>query len=116
MNKQIEEIARDIVLFNFNGYVDATMTAEILYEKGYRKQSDWISVADSRKPRNLQQCFIAYVYADSNMIFYGEARYHAFEGNGLVDRPHFSNEGVDGMTVKYWMPIPRFPEMKGGAE
>lgn len=93
-----------------------TILAEHLYNAGYRKQSEWISVADSRKPHNLQKCFIAFVFGDSDMIFYGEARYHAFEGNGLVDRSHFSNEGVEGMTVKYWMPIPRFPEMKGGAE
>ena len=80
------------------------------------RQSEWISVEENRKPRDRQQCFIAYVFGDSDMIFYGEARYHAFEGNGIVDRPHFSNEGVEGMTVKYWMPIPRFLEMKGGAE
>lgn len=76
-------------------------------------RSEWVNVEDStNKPRHLQECFIAYVFGDSEMIFYGSARYHAFEGNGLVEGPHFSNEGVEGMKVKYWMPIPKITKMK----
>jgi hypothetical protein len=43
------------------------------------------------------------------MRFYGEAMFHPEGGNGFVDRPHFSNEGVDGMYVTHWMKIPKLP-------
>ena len=72
--------------------------------------SGWISVESKEKPRHLRNYFIAYVFGDSDMRFYGEAKYHADGGNGLVDRPHFSNEGVEGMRVTHWMPIPKLPK------
>ena len=70
---------------------------------------EWFPVEDERKPRDRRRYFIAFVFGDSNMHFFGEAMYHAHEGNGLVDRPHFSNEGVDEMRVTHWMEIPRLP-------
>ena len=117
-DKQIEEMVKDLapIMSSYGQFWRTEYLASDLVKLGYRKQSDWISVDSEHKPRHLQSCFIAYVYGDSDMIFYGEARYHAFEGNGIVDRPHFSNEGVEGMTVKYWMAIPKLPKMKGGAE
>lgn len=71
---------------------------------------EWISVESKEKPRHLRNYFIAYVFGDSDMHFYGEAKYHADGDNGLVDRPHFSNEGVDDMRVTHWMPIPKLPK------
>ena len=50
--KQIEEMAKDIeVIGDGCGRIDFYRTAEILYRKGYRKQSEgeWISV-DERLP------------------------------------------------------------------
>jgi len=70
----------------------------------------WIPVEDEQKPKDRKSYFIAYVFGDSDMHFFGEAMYHAFEGNGLVDRPHFSNEGVNGLRVTHWMEIPKLPE------
>ena len=75
---------------------------------------EWISVKDERKPKDRRNYFIAYVFGDSNMHFFGEAKYHAYEGNGIVDRPHFSNEGVDGMRVTHWMEIPKLPQPPKG--
>lgn len=87
------------------------------YEKGYCagynagfNANKWIPITSDEKPRHLRDYFIAYVFDDSDRHFYGEAKYHAFGGNGLVDRPHFSNEGVDGMRVTHWMPIPKLPK------
>ena len=84
------------------------------YDKGYTEGYEdglnacpWISVENDRKPRHLEDCFITYVFGENGMTFFGEARYYAFGGNGLIDRPHFSNEGVDGMRVTHWMSVPK---------
>ena len=74
---------------------------------------EWIAVKDERKPKDRKNYFIAYVFGDSDIHFFGEAKYHAYEGNGIVDRPHFSDEGVDGMRVTHWMEIPKLPQPRG---
>jgi hypothetical protein len=58
----------------------------------------------------LRNYFIAYVFGDFDMHFFSEAKYHAYGGNGIVEGPHFSNEGVEGMRVTHWMPIPTLPK------
>ena len=70
---------------------------------------EWISIESNEKPQHLKNYFIAFVFGDSDMHFYGEAKYHAYGGNGIVDGAHFSNEGVDDMRVTHWMPIPKLP-------
>ena len=69
----------------------------------------WIPIESNEKPQHLKNYFIAYVFGDSDMRFYGEAKYHAYGGNGIVDGAHFSNEGVADMRVTHWMPIPKLP-------
>lgn len=93
------------------------MLVEYIYEmKGVWFDEDyngeWISVKEDRKPRHLQECFVAYVFGedDSERHWYGVERWNAFEGNGLVDRPHFSNEGVEDMRVTHWMKISKLPK------
>ena len=83
-----------------------------------QEQSEWISVKDDY-PKRIKRYFIAYQFEGSDMRFYGEAMFHPEGGNGCVDRPHFSNEGVDGMYVTHWMEIPKLPlpePPKEGAE
>lgn len=82
--------------------------ADYLIANGVTIQ-EWIAVEDERKPQNGRNCFISYVFGDSDMHFFGEAKYHAYGGNGIVDRPHFSNEGMNGMRVTHWMEIPKLP-------
>lgn len=89
--------------------------ADALREK---EQSKWISVKEER-PKRMKRYFIAYEFEGSDMRFYGEAMFHPEGGNGCVDRPHFSNEGVDGMYVTHWMEIPKLPlpePPEGGAQ
>lgn len=72
------------------------------------KQPTWISV-DEEKPKQRRTYFISYIFNDNEEVsFYGTAMFHPEEdaNNGLVKGPHFSNEGVDGMRVTHWMPIP----------
>ena len=92
--------------------------ADIFYETYELAETDvkktipneWISVYSNEKPKDRREYFVAYVFGDSDMHFYGTERYHAFEGNGIVNRPHFSNEGVHEMRVTHWMPIPQLPK------
>lgn len=84
-------------------YIDTGCVPASLRAKG-----EWISVEEKR-PKDRQRCFIAYKFDGSEMRFFGEAMFHAYEGNGLVDRPHFSNEGLEGMYVTHWMAIPKLP-------
>lgn len=71
----------------------------------------WIPVSDeTRKPKDRRNYFIAYVFGNSTMTFFGEAKYYAYGDNGYVRGAHFSNEGMDGMRVTHWMEIPPLPE------
>ena len=87
--------------------------AENLIANGVTVQ-EWVSATDERKPKDRRNYFIAYVFGDSDMHFFGEAKYHAYGGNGIVDRPHFSNEGVKGLRVTHWMEIPKLPQPQKG--
>lgn len=106
----------------YNGFsgktaaVQAVTDACILAVADLREneKSRWIPVTDERKPKDRRNYFIAYVFGDSDMHFFCEAKYHAYEGNGIVDRPHFSNEGVEGMRVTHWMEIPKLPQPSKG--
>ena len=74
---------------------------------------EWISVKD-RLPENGQEVFVAYVFPLQNSLiskhFYSASIYHIDDGNGLVNRPHFENEGFRGMRVTHWMPLPQPPK------
>lgn len=86
------------------GIIDAMPTADVTVQT-------WVPVSDETiKPKDRRNYFIAYVFGDSTMTFYGEAKYHAAGDNGYVQGSHFSNEGVDGMRVTHWMEIPPLPE------
>ena len=86
-----------------------TSQEQRIKELGEENVSKWIPIESNEKPQHLKNYFIAYVFGDSDMHFYGEAKYHAYGGNGIVDGAHFSNEGVDDMRVTHWMPIPKLP-------
>ena len=74
---------------------------------------EWISV-DDRLPENGQEVFVAYVFPFQNSLiskhFYSASIYYIDDGNGLVNRPHFENEGFHGMRVTHWMPMPQPPK------
>lgn len=84
--------------------------ADYLISNGVTVQK-WIPVSDeTRKPKDRINYFVAYVFGNSTMTFFGEAKYHAYGDNGYVQGSHFSNEGMDGMRVTHWMEIPPLPE------
>lgn len=75
----------------------------------------WINVEDERKPRNQQECLCLCALDDDpehkwdwQMVL----RWHEWgsDGNGGVIEPHFTDEGVNGMYVTHWMPLPEPPK------
>lgn len=80
---------------------DNQIVCEALYNAGYRKQSEWISV-DERLP---EKCTHVIVCDESGIV--GEA-WHSKED-------HF-DWMIDEKLVfaTHWMPLPEPPKMKGG--
>ena len=72
--------------------------ANALYNAGYRKQNEWISVEERLPERNgryLTHCKI--------------------EGQSLVCILYYCKVGgFNEGTVTHWMPLPEAPKMKGG--
>lgn len=79
--------------------VTAYHTAKSLYEKGYRKQSQWISV-EERLPDEQGRFLIVDKEGQMNTAFY-TPRFGWFS--------HFRIK-----NITHWMPLPEAP--KGGAE
>ena len=73
----------------------------------------WISVEDEQKPRHGQNCLCICALPNDpehKWDWQSVRWWNATAGNGYVDRPHFSDEGVEGMIVTHWMPLPEPPD------
>ena len=71
----------------------------------------WISVEERLPERHGQQCVGLYSIGEykgylTPYVF----TWHAYGNNGYVDGPHFNDEGLDGLKVHYWMPLPEAPK------
>ena len=114
--KQIEEMAKDIEDTcenkGCNEYRDCSKCrAEWLYELGYRKQSEWISVDERLPEKGIDYLCRCIVKDNTDYPFYMVLRYILIDEN-----PHFQHECENGIKVTHWMLIPEAPKMKGGAE
>lgn len=72
----------------------------------------WISVEERLPERHGQLCVGLYNHhgADKPMLFPHLFTWHAYGDNGYVNGSHFSDEGLYGLKVFYWMPLPKVPE------
>lgn len=123
--KQIEEMARcicerddgDICTLDSKS-CDCKCTsgsiAELLYDRGYRKQSEWISV-EERLPDKKE-----YDWVLVNVLLTPENYYSVPQIAGLRNGKWWGNDDFPlselGCKVTHWMPLPEVPKMKGGAE
>lgn len=117
--KQIEEMAKVICLSYGKGvcrqcndcdFCTVRQEAERLYNTGYRKQNEWISV-DERLP-NESGYFLVYIPRESagfrvNAYYYCENETWE-NGNGRASSEYYG--------ITHWMHLPEPPKMKGGAE
>ena len=80
---------------------------------------EWISVKDERKPKQLQECLCVCQFDDDakgERRFFNVLKWHdvPYQDNGIVNRPHFTDEGVHGMVVTHWMPLLKMPQPPKG--
>lgn len=77
-----------------------------------KDNSEWISVEERLPERNGQMCVGLYTQhgAHKSQSFPYIFTWHAYGDNGYVNGPHFSDEGLDGLKVHYWMPLPEPPK------
>ena len=111
--KQIDEMARSLneTTFRVNVYTLADhlhpetihKVAEYLYNAGYRKQGEWISV-DERLPKQRKLVLCIWTLENGCLNNYGFARY---QGENVW---YVSNEGIHKVT--HWMPLPEPPKME----
>lgn len=72
----------------------------------------WISVEENEKPRFRQDCLCLCSYSDTKNHEWDYMMVLSWMGegeNGYVNRPHFQHEGMNGMIVTHWMPLPEPP-------
>lgn len=72
----------------------------------------WISV-EERLPEKHGQIVVGMYNQhgdDKSILFPHVFTWHAYGENGYVKGPHFSDEGLDGLKVYYWMPMPEPPK------
>lgn len=82
----------------------------------------WIPVTE-RLPKCRRYYLCICVFGESKMQFCDVLMFHPEQNaeNGYVTGPHFSNEGMEGIRVTHWMPLPKPPcgtkmDGKDGAE
>lgn len=99
----------------FLNLIDKTTKADVAEVK-------WIPVTE-RLPKCRRDYLCICVFGESKMQFCDVLMFHPEQNaeNGYVTGPHFSNEGMEGMRVTHWMPLPKPPcgtkmDGKDGAE
>ncbi len=116
--KQIEEMVDTLYegILPLKETYGANELAAILYNAGYRKHSEWISVED-RLPTDRELVLVSSMdlFTKKHGWFY-LARYTDLQNDGVRfdDKRWLSENGGIFGKVTHWMPLPEAPKMKGG--
>ena len=103
--EQIEEMAKAIHEVENLEWLEDTL-AEALYNSGYRKQSEWISVEDRLPEPNAHVLLYAFFHNQWQIVkgwhSYCDKKFHIVNSDypSLTDVP-----------VTHWMPLPEAPKM-----
>ena len=119
--KQIEEMANEINemdepnahyytknMVMREAFADCFTIAKHLYNAGYRKQSEWISV-EERLPKVDTDVLV--ITANGS---FKVGRCNIYHNGTLV--LWMTNDGLGERAITHWMPLPEAPKMKGGEE
>lgn len=117
--KQIEEMAKVMANGRFvepnNNQIRTFIgEAESLYNAGYRKQSEWISV-EERLPEPNVNCLVAAKVGNRMVVDLGSREwcfdYRTMEHSYVWSIMNDWDEG-EGCEITHWMPLPEAPKMR----
>lgn len=69
----------------------------------------WVPVTERLPEKHGCVCVCLLKFPDAKEAFAHCLTWHAYGDNGYVKGPHFSDEGLDGLKVTHWMPLPEAP-------
>ena len=97
------EECEEYMIVNCNHHIPAFDVADVKHE-------EWTPVKEGL-PRSRREYLCICVFGESERQYYNVLRFHPEKNaeNGYVTGPHFSNEGMNGMRVTHWMPLPKPP-------
>ena len=115
MAKVLERVCDKIVCSDYHMNCELCQATR-LYDAGYRKQSEWISV-EERLPDNHRTVLVACKgitvggAAPISVGSYGGGHWFLADAEGTLYLTKYMH-----IVVTHWMPLPEPPKMKGGAE
>ena len=65
----------------------------------------WISV-EERLPNKQCEFLVLYSFGETNVHYFSGVMYFVL----YDERPHFENDGLYGLHVTHWMPLPELPK------
>lgn len=105
--EQIKELAGDIYSMIRSDTMSRAL-ASLLYDKGWKKQSEWISV-DERLPEESGD-YLTYHNGVISALMYS-AKHKLFNAADSLSKEYSKKHSI---TVSHWMSLPEAPKMKGG--
>ena len=92
----------------FNDFLEMINAAPVV-----EIQQEWTSVKDELPKRRREYLCICQFGEDPHWRFCNVLMFNPEKDgdNGCVKGPHFSDEGMDGMKVVYWMPLTKMPDL-----